>query len=44
MTAFPVTIAFTAGTFFGIALMIGLYRWLEWRTDRDDRRDYGDME
>lgn len=38
------TAGFTAGTIFGIALMIALWKWVEGQMDRDDRKDWGDME
>ena len=38
------TIAFTAGTIFGIALMLALWKWVEGPMDRDDRKDKGEME
>jgi HAMP domain-containing protein len=38
------TLAFAAGTAFGIVLMLALWKWAEAPLERDDRKDLGDME
>lgn len=38
------TLAFTAGTAFGIVLMLALWKWVEAPLERDDRKDFGDFD
>lgn len=38
------TIWFTAGTAFGIVLMLALWKWAEAPLDRDDRKDTGNFD
>ena len=38
------TLWFTAGTAFGIVLMLALWKWAEAPLERDDRKDFGERE